>query len=49
MNNILNKDKVWTRFKNYIYIILFLIIILILLIVILLIMNYSILNKMNAT
>ena len=47
MNNILNKDKVWNRLKNYIYILLFLIIVLIFLIIVLMVMNYLILNKIK--
>ena len=47
MNNILNKDKVWNRLKNYIYILLFLIIVLIFIIIVLMVMNYFILNKIK--
>ena len=40
MDNIINKDTVWTRIKKYIYSIVFLIILLITLSVLNLILNY---------
>ena len=42
---LLDKDKVWTRIKKYIYIIIFLFIILIILLITSLTLNYSIYSK----
>jgi hypothetical protein len=47
MDNILNKDRVWNKIKNYIYLIVFLFSLIIVLISIILIINCFILYKLN--
>ena len=44
---LLDKDKVWTRIKKYIYIIIFLFIILLILLILLLTLNFIIYSKIN--
>jgi len=44
--DIINKDRIWIRFKKYIYFIIALIIILIILLIISLILNCFIYNKL---
>lgn len=47
MDNILNKDRVWNKIKNYIYLIVFLFTLIIILISVILIINCFILYKLN--
>jgi len=44
---LLNKDRIWIKIKNYIYLIIFLIIFLIILLIIILIFNYCIFIKLQ--
>jgi hypothetical protein len=47
INSILNKDKIWSRIKNYIYLILALITLLFVLILVILIVNTLIYLKLS--
>ncbi len=47
--NLLNKDRIWIKIKNYIYLIIFLIIFLIIILIATLILNSCILFKLNST
>ena len=42
-----NKDKIWTRVKNYIYITIFLIVFLILILLFLCFLNYTLYSKIT--
>ena len=44
--NIINKDKVWNRINNYIYIVVFLVSFLIILLLVLLLLNCLIYNQL---
>jgi hypothetical protein len=45
--NLLNKDRIWIKIKNYIYLIIFLIIFLIIILISTLVLNSCILFKLN--
>ena len=45
--NLLKKDKVWSRLKFFIYLLVFLMIILILILILIFILNYTILKKIQ--
>ena len=45
--NLLNKDRIWIKIKNYIYLIIFLIVFLIIILIITLSLNLSIFIKLK--